>query len=88
MRTIVFSVHIPKNTPAGYVKNAVNKMFTTPLSAATQKIKDVTSRMYSAYTHTASPDEVATRLTEEQDHVQESKQVFREIEKMKDVEYA
>lgn len=88
MRTMIFSVHVPKNTPSGYVKDAVNKMFKTPLAAASQKIKEVTSRMYSSYTHTASPDEVATRLTEEQEHVQESKQVFREIEQMKDLEYA
>ncbi len=88
MRTMIFSVRVPRNTSSRYVKDVVNKIFTTPLVATTQRIKEVASQMYSAYTHVEPPDETSTRLTEEHERVHESKQVFWEIEQMKDLEYA
>ncbi len=88
MRTLVFSVHVPKNMTEGYVRKALDTIFNAPLDATKQKIRDITNRMYTKRAKVESIDEEATRQNEEQEKVNQGKEMFRAIEHVRDLEFA
>lgn len=88
MRTIVFSVHVPKNMTKGYVRKALDTIFKAPLNATKQKLRDITDKMYVTRSMVESIDEEVIRLSEEHEKVNQGKQIFREIEHAKDLEFA
>lgn len=88
MRTLIFSVHLPKNMSQGHVRKALDTVFNVPLKATKQKIKDITSHMYAKRAKVESMGEEVTRLAEEQEKVNQNKKMFREIERVRDLEFA
>lgn len=88
MRTIVLSVHVPKNMTKGYVRKALDTIFNAPLDATKQKLRDISNRIYTKQTRVESIDEEVMRLAEEHEKVTHGKQMFREIEDVRDLEFA
>lgn len=88
MRTLVFSVHVPKNMTEGYVRKALDTIFNAPFDATKKKIRDITNRVYTKRAMVESIDEEDVRLKEEQEKVNQGKKMFREIEQVRDLEFA
>jgi hypothetical protein len=88
MRTLVFSVHVPKNMTEGYVRKALDTIFNAPLNVTKQKLRDITNRMYTKRSKVESIGEEETRLAEEEEKVNQGKEMFREIEHVRDLEFA
>jgi len=94
MRTITFTVQIPKNVTLGNVKQKVHDIFTVPMYATGKKIKDVArniykrrERMFSMSTLEAYNEEYI-RAQEEKEKVDEGKELFRGVEQIRDLEFA